>query len=68
MWIVMEIMYMDLRAIVTRLLHLHILPLWGAEIYAVPASVTDEQDRLKHGMNTTLQNLFGQNGSESISQ
>lgn len=37
-------------------------PAWGAEIYAVPASVTDEQDRLKHGMNTTLKTYLVRTG------
>lgn len=29
-------------------------PAWGAEIYAVPASVTGDSDRMQHGMKTTL--------------
>lgn len=37
-------------------------PAWGAEIYAVPASIQDEQDRLKHGMNTTLKTFLVRTG------
>ena len=29
-------------------------PEWGAEIYAVPANITDNDKRVTHGMNTTL--------------
>lgn len=29
-------------------------PAWGSEIYAVPASVTGEADRVKYGLQTTL--------------
>lgn len=29
-------------------------PEWGPEVYAVPDGISDEGERLKHGMNTTL--------------
>lgn len=37
-------------------------PAWGSEIYAVPANVTGEQDRLKHGMSTTLKTYLVRTG------
>lgn len=37
-------------------------PAWGSEIYAVPSSVTEESDRLKHGMNTTLKTYLVKSG------
>lgn len=37
-------------------------PAWGAEIYAVPSSVTGDDNRLKHGMNTTLKTYLVRTG------
>ncbi|WP_294470501.1 Mfa1 family fimbria major subunit [uncultured Bacteroides sp.] len=37
-------------------------PAWGSVIYAVPASITGDQERLKHGINTTLKTYLVRTG------
>lgn len=37
-------------------------PAWGSEIYAVPSSVTGNDERLEHGRNTTLKTYLVKSG------